>query len=150
MAQSRGNPPPKRRLTGAEIYRRRIERRLGMPIEFAKSRGISLAAARGHKPHEHQTRAIRARAEGRLIEKELAFLKRQRKRWEMDYKEGKEFFRNLDQEMRDFIMTGQKYAEQEYRSKKRPRFHWDIDAIKAGWRPFPPPYSAEAQCMWYR
>lgn len=65
---------------GSDGYRRRIERRLGMTMEEAKRQGISLAAARGHKPNEHRTRKQRAIARGDLTEDQRVYLRRQSQR----------------------------------------------------------------------
>lgn len=80
MAQSR-RPERPRRPEGLTGYQWRIYRRTGLLPSEARARGISLAAARGHKPQggipEHRLRVLRRYARGKLSEREEAFVRQQ-------------------------------------------------------------------------
>lgn len=134
----------------SEAYRRRIEKRLGMPYEFAVSRGISLQRARGHQRHEHIVREQRRRERGEQLEADRRFIRKQEIRWSIngDPEEIAELYMSFPEDFRARLREEQRYAEAHYK-RSHGRWKWDIDGLAAGLTPFPPPKTERAMILYY-
>lgn len=144
-------------LSRLSAYERRVFARLGMLPAEAKSRGISLAAARGHAPKrltpegpvlkEHQIRAIRARERGEPTPAERAFLMRQQYRAGSDYEDLLPIFMSYSPSKRDSIREHVAAAHRRWRGSHA-RWRWELDA-PSSWGSFPDPKSGEGKLMYY-
>lgn len=133
-------------------YRKRIEARLnGLTIEQARSRGISLAAARGHRrrpgePAEKAKLDVRRRERGELTERERKFARKQAERLNREVEEVQEDMLYLSPEDRDLLIYAQSRADRLYHRKGGSyRYRWDLDPGQ----PFPFPHHSPVKTLYY-
>lgn len=111
-------------------YRRRVEKALGVTYEEAKAQGLSLQAARGHRPREKAELEQRRRERGQLSDRERRFFNDQVKKeasWRSPDEQlrrklkARAAFEKMTPVQRETLMRTQRRLAFEYRINKAAR-----------------------------